>query len=151
MKTCDVFKKKIQLKTILFWTRLTHYIEKVSCCIYICIHGPPPELERCPHFQERSGLWATWKKRRLLWEAGMEHMSQLFKSRHELLLSAGRTATKRGNSVAPRVLVPLLHSRVAKSKEELEWRFWKDLSLSKKWTKDLLNFSYFSSINYHSQ
>ena len=62
----------------------------------------------------------------------MEHMSQLFKCRHELLLSAGKTATKRGNSVALRVLVPLLHSRVAKSKEELEWSFGKDLSLTNK-------------------
>ena len=55
---------------------------------------------------ERSGLWATGKKRRLLWVAGMEHMSQLFKCRHELILSAGKTATKRGNSVAGRVFVP---------------------------------------------
>ena len=76
-------------------------------------------------------------------------MSQLFKCRHELLLSAGRTATKRGNSVAPRVLVPLLHSRVAKSKEELEWSFGKDSSRSNK--QELLKFWSFSSINYISQ
>ena len=68
----------------------------------------------------------------------MEHMSQLFKCRHELLLSAGKTGTKRGNSVALRVLVPLLHSRVAKSKEELEWSFGKDLSRINK--QELLKF-----------
>ena len=57
---------------------------------------------------ERSGLWATGKKRRLLWVAGMEHMSQLFKCRHELKLSAGKTAAKRGNSVPGLVFVPFL-------------------------------------------
>ena len=61
MKTCDVFKKKGPIKDNSFLNK-TDTLYRKSLMLHLYLYSwPPPELERCPHLQERSGLWGLGK------------------------------------------------------------------------------------------